>query len=310
MNSDFQTPPLLPDGFRVGHWTDADAWTGCTVVLCPAFTVGGCDVRGSAPGSRELALLATEKSMQEVHALLLTGGSAFGLAAADGVMGYLEERGVGYQTPWVKVPIVPSAVIFDLNVGRSDVRPTAQSGYAACTAASEHIGQLGAIGAGVGATVGKWAGLEHAMRGGFGAATIAWDEAVVTAVAVVNALGDVLSQRGGVLAGARNGAGGFLANEYTFDQLAHLRAGGGALQNTTLVALLTNVALSKLEANKLAQRAHDGMARAVKPVHTSFDGDIIFALSRGTARASFDVLAEAGAEATARAIRSAVVDHT
>jgi L-aminopeptidase/D-esterase-like protein len=299
----------LPDGFRFGHWTDAQALTGCTVILCPSGTVGGCDVRGGAPGSRELALLASEKSMQEVHAVLLTGGSAFGLAAADGVMRYLEERGIGYPTPCGRVPIVPAAVIFDLNVGRNDVRPNAESGYAACASASEVIGTQGAIGVGIGATVGKWAGMPHCMRGGLGVATVGWDDLIVTAIVVVNALGDVLDANGRILAGARCEEGKFIAETCPFEEYAHLSTGRGALQNTTLVALLTNAALSKIEVNKLSQRAHDGMARSIKPVHTSFDGDMAFGLSCGSVHVPFDVLAEAGAEVTSRAIRSAVTSR-
>jgi L-aminopeptidase/D-esterase-like protein len=309
MSNDPQKSPCLPNGFRVGHWSDPEARTGCTVILCPPQTVGGCDVRGGAPGSRELALLDSDRSMQEVHAVLLTGGSAFGLAAAEGVMRFLEERKIGYQTPWAKVPIVPAAVIFDLGEGRSDVRPDPASGYASCMAAKATVEAQGSVGAGTGATVGKWAGMEYRVKGGLGVATIAWDDVVVTAIAVVNALGDVVEENGTILAGARRATGEHLADASGFAEYARVASGRGALQNTTLVALLTNGVLSKLDANKLAQRAHDGMARAIKPVHTSFDGDLVFGLASGNARVPFDILAEAGAEATARAIRSAVISH-
>lgn len=292
----------LPPGFRAGHWTDPDGMTGCTVVLCPDRTVGGCDVRGSSPSSRELALLESERSMQEVHAVLLTGGSAFGLAAADGVMRFLEEHGTGYRTPWARVPIVPAAVIYDLNTGSSAVRPTAESGYAACSAAASTIGS-GRYGAGTGATVGKWNGIAQAMPGGLGVATGRLGEIEIAAIAVVNAIGDIYGADGTILAGAREAGGGWAVQEK-----------GAALRmpldpepvNTTLVALLTNARLTKVEANRLAARGHDGMARAIKPVHTSHDGDLIFALASGTHQGMFDAIAEMAADLTAEAIRNAV----
>jgi L-aminopeptidase/D-esterase-like protein len=296
-----------PPGFRVGHWQDERALTGCTVILTPPATVGGCDVRGSSPGSRELALLASEKTMQEVHALLLTGGSAFGLAAADGVMRFLEEKGVGYGTPWGRVPIVPAAVIFDLNVGSASVRPRADAGYSAAAAAVHEGGPQGSLGAGIGATVGKWAGVESRMRGGIGMATIEHGEMIVTAVAVVNAVGDVVSDEGRVLAGARLPGGRWVADE---DPLRRIRIARGTpleLTNTTLVAILTNARLTKVDANRVAQRGHDGLARAIRPVHTSFDGDVVFTLASGPVEVQVDVAAEIAAAAAASAIRSGVL---
>lgn len=295
---------MLPSGFSIGHWTDDRALTGCTVILCPPGTVGGCDDRGSSPGSRELALLASDKTMQEVHAVLLTGGSAFGLAAADGVMKYLEEQAIGYQTPWVKVPIVPAAVIFDLNIGSSTVRPTAESGYKACLAALQEGIVEGNVGAGAGATVGKWGGMEGRMKGGMGIASHISDKLVVTSVAVVNAVGDVLDERGGIVAGARDRTGRWLA-ESNLDR-TFADAASSLLSNTTLVAILTNARLTKVEANRLAQRGHDGMARAVKPVHSSHDGDIVFGLATGEVQSPFDLVAEIGADLTAQAIRRGV----
>ncbi len=295
---------MLPPGFSIGHWTDDRALTGCTVILCPQGTVGGCDVRGSSPGSRELALLASDKTMQEVHAVLLTGGSAFGLAAADGVMKYLEEHTIGYQTPWVNVPIVPAAVIFDLNIGSSTVRPTAESGYKACRAAMYEGIAEGNVGAGAGATLGKWGGMEGRMKGGVGIASHISDKLSVTSVAVVNAVGDVLDERGAIIAGARDRAGKWLA-ESNRDR-AFADAASSLLSNTTLVAILTNARLTKVEANRLAGRGHDGMARAVKPVHTSHDGDIVFGLAAGEVVSPFDLVAEIGADLTAQAIRSGV----
>ena len=298
---------VLPEGFRIGHWTDADALTGCTVVLCPPGTVGSCDVRGGSPGSRELSLLSPEKSMQEVHAVLLTGGSAFGLAAADGVVRYLEERGIGYETPWARVPIVPAAVVYDLNIGSATVRPGPEAGYKACTAARAGDVAEGNVGAGTGATVGKWAGAGPGtrMKGGFGLAAVHMGDIVVCAAAVVNAVGDIVDPTGRVLAGARAEDGRWLADVDPYAMVT----GGIPLQhaNTTLVVLHTNAALTKVDVYRFAQRGHDGMARAVRPVHTSYDGDLVFALaSKQAGPAPVDVVAEMGAEATALAIRRAV----
>jgi L-aminopeptidase/D-esterase-like protein len=300
------SPLHLPPGFRIGHWHDDKGMTGCTVVLTPPQTVGGADVRGNSPGSRELSLLASEKSMQEVHAVLLTGGSAFGLAAADGVMRFLEERGVGYTTPWVKVPIVPAAVIFDLNVATAQIRPNADSGYAACASASESELRTGSVGVGIGATVGKWAGLENRMRGGFGLALQEHRELVVAAAVVVNAVGDVFDDRGGVLAGAREKGGEWVSATDPLRRMRLPRGNPMQLTNTTLAVVMTNATLTKVDANRVAQRGHDGFARAIRPVHTMFDGDVVFALASGGATAQVDLVAEMGAEAIADAIRSAV----
>ena len=304
MKTENQIPQsILPPGFSIGHWTDEAALTGCTVILCPPATVGGCDVRGSSPGSRELALLESEKTMNEVHAVLLTGGSAFGLAAADGVMQYLEEHDIGYKTPWVRVPIVPAAVIFDLNIGSKSVRPTAKSGYDACSDARRDAILEGSVGAGTGATVGKWAGTEFRMKGGVGIAGVTRDTLSVTAVAVVNAVGDVIDEGGSILAGARGNNKRWLAEQ---DPLRTFARVPPRLSNTTLVAIMTNARLTKVEVNRLAQRGHDGMARAIKPIHTSYDGDVVFGLACGEVAEAFDLVAEMGAEVTAQAIRRAV----
>ena len=296
--------PSLPAGFMIGHWSDPSALTGCTVIICPPLCVGGCDVRGSSPGSRELALLASDKTMQEVHAVLLTGGRAYGLAAADGVMLYLEEHNIGYLTPWARVPIVPAAVIFDLNIGSNEIRPTRESGYAACGSAKPDNLIQGSVGVGTGATVGKWGGGETRMMGGFGIATNREGSLITTAVAVVNAVGDVVDRSGNVLAGARAPGGRWLSDT---DPLRTLARGKAVLQgNTTLVVILTNAKLSKVEVNRMAQRGHDGMARAIVPVHTSFDGDAVFGLASGLVDAPFDLVAELGAAATAEAIRNGV----
>ena len=261
-------------------------------------------MRGSSPGTRETALLESGKKMEEVHAVLLSGGSAFGLAAADGVMRFLEERGTGYRTPWGIVPIVPAAVIFDLNVGSASVRPTAGSGYAAARAASGTEIEEGSVGAGTGATVGKWAGPGFSMPGGFGLSSLEQNGLIVCAASVVNALGDILDDAGGVVAGARDERGMWCSAE---DPLRTLSGRGKpAPSNTVLVAIMTNGALSKVDANRVAMRAHDGMARAVRPAHTSYDGDTVFCLASGNVEADIDLVAEMAAETTAMSIRRAV----
>lgn len=295
-------------GFKIGHYTHGDALTGCTVILCPPKTIGGCDIRGSSPATRETALLASDKTMQEVHAVVLTGGSAFGLSVADGVMKFLEEQDVGYQTPWIKVPIVPTAAIFDLNIGNLKVRPGAEEGYKACETAKENNNLQGNVGAGTGATVGKWSGAEYRMKGGLGISRLERGEVVVGCVAVVNAVGDVVDRDGKILAGARTPTGEFLARSDILRTLAHGKVSLNS--NTTLICLATNAALTKVHVNRLAQRAHDGMARAIIPAHTSYDGDLVFALASGNVDANFDLIAEMGAEATAQAIRSAVKHAT
>jgi L-aminopeptidase/D-esterase-like protein len=219
-------------------------------------------------------------------------------------MVYLENAGIGYITPWARVPIVPAAVIFDLNVGSGVVRPGAEAGRRACQAADGVITDEGTVGAGTGATVGKWAGTEHRMKGGLGCAGVSRGDVLVCAVAVVNAVGDVLDESGDILAGARSRTGKWLADD---DPLRTFRRGTPVLAtNTTLVVLMTNAKLSKVEANRVAQRGHNGMARAIKPVHTSYDGDVVFVLSCGAVDANIDLVAEMGAEATAVAIRNGV----
>jgi len=293
------------EGFKVGHFTNLDGLTGCTVILCPPKTKASCEVRGSSPGSRELALLAPDKKMEEVHAILLSGGSAFGLAAADGVMKWLEEHDMGYQTPWVKVPLVPTAVVFDLNVGKSDVRPDAAAGFEACKHATGAGVEEGNVGAGTGATVGKWRGLEYCMKGGLGSGSASVEDLVVGSIAVVNAVGDILDASGRIVAGARTERGAFFGNTENYKSFAR----GKVLEktNTTLAVVATNADFNKTELFRIAQRMHDGFARAINPVHTSYDGDVSFALSRGSVRADLDFVAEIAASITAEAIRRAVL---
>ena len=290
-------------GIKVGHYTDETSITGCTVILCPPNTAASCDVRGNSPGSRELALLAPDKQMQEIHAILLSGGSAFGLGAANGVMKFLVEKTIGYKTPWAIVPIVPSAIIFDLNIGSSTVFPTPENAYQACVASSVKFEQ-GSVGAGTGAVIGKWSGFENAMKGGVGSSSIKVGDVIVGAIAIVNAVGDIVNSDGTILAGARSGGKFFgKGNRLSYLNNEQLLSRN---TNTTLVVVATNARFSKVDIYRIAQRAHDGMARAIVPCHTTFDGDVSFALSCGVVKAPIDLVSEMGAETTAEAIRNAV----
>jgi L-aminopeptidase/D-esterase-like protein len=299
-------------GIRVGHAQDVRSRTGCTVVLMPERgVVCGVDVRGSAPGTRETDLLAPTAHVEVVHAILLAGGSAFGLDAASGVMRFLEERGVGYEVgPW-RVPIVPGAVIFDLGVGDGSVRPDAAMGYAAAAAARAETFPEGSVGVGCGATAGKLAGLERAMRSGLGTASRRVGDVVVGALAVANAIGSIYDpQTHERIAGPRADDGTFLDERPLIEALLHSaelvpRAGA----NTTLAVIATNARLRKVDATKVAQMAHDGLARSIVPVHLTRDGDTIFACATGEVDAPLDLVgilaAEAVAEAIARGVRAA-----
>jgi len=289
-------------GFKIGHSTNKEALTGCTVILCPPNTVGSCFVSGNAPGSRELELLSPDMTVSEVHAIVLTGGSAFGLACADGVMRFLEENGIGYQTPWAKIPIVPAAVVYDLNVGNPKIRPTAEDGYNACLNASVNF-ETGLVGAGTGTTVGKWAGFEYRMNGGVGFSIVQIDELIVSAVAVVNSVGDIVDEDGKIIAGAKAN-GKFIAEDKKFRFALQRKIQFGT--NTTLVCVMTNAILSKLETYKISKRADDGISRAIRPAHTSYDGDIIFTLATCKVKTEFEILAELSSYVVAEAIRDAV----
>ena len=294
-------------GLRVGHATDLEHLTGCTVVLCPpAGCVGSVDVRGSAPGTRETDLLRPGQLVERVNAILLTGGSAFGLAAADGVMRFLEERNTGFPVGVTVVPIVPAAVIFDLTVGDFRVRPDAAMGYAACMAASEGLAAEGNVGAGTGASVGKALGPMLAMKAGVGSASISLpDGLIVGALVVVNALGDVVDPASGqIIAGARLPGGGWANSAALLVHGAALPS--GAASNTVIGVVATNARLDKAQANKVAQMAHDGLARAVRPAHTMGDGDTIFALSAGDLQADVSRVGQAAADMVAEAIVRAV----
>ena len=295
-------------GIRVGHWTNLEAATGCTVVLCTDGAVGGVDVRGGAPGTRETDLLNPVNVVEKVHAILLGGGSAFGLAAADGVMRWLEEQGIGFDAGVARVPIVPAAILFDLGFGSAKVRPDAASGYAACAAASDGPVAQGNVGAGTGATCGKMLGPLQAMKSGLGSASRQIEGgAIVAAVVAVNAAGDVYDPRTGrIVAGARKPGGKGFFNESGANAPspgANLLAG----TNTTIAVVATNAALSKIGATKVAQMAHDGLARAIRPAHMMFDGDTVFALSTGRVQADLSRIGAVAADVLAEAVLAAVL---
>lgn len=295
-------------GIQIGHFTHIEQNTGCTVFLCPDGTLGSVDARGPAPGSRELALLAPDKpDDKEVDAILLTGGSAFGLAAADGVMRRLSERGIGHPTPIRPVPIVPAAVVFDMGVASGDFVPNADSGYAACIAAETFHGEIeqGNVGAGAGVLVGKWAGFPHMMKGGFGVISMRVDEVVVAAAAVVNAVGDIVNEDGSVLAGARDLDGGWIAAHNPL-RYVDVLAVPPASTNTTLVIVATNAILSRSELARLTHQAHNGIAIAVRPSHTRHDGDIAFALSTERVAAPINLVNNMAVAAVSEAIRNGV----
>jgi len=299
-------------GIQVGHDTDRQGVTGCTVVLCPAGAVGGVDVRGSAPGTRETDLLRPINLVQEVHAVLLTGGSAYGLDAASGVMRWLEERGVGFNVGVGVVPIVPAAVLFDLTIGDPAARPDAEAGYRACQAASDGPVAEGSVGAGAGATVGKLLGPKFATKCGLGTASLKIGHGIVVgAIVAVNAFGDVVDpESGAILAGARQPVLGGFVN--TVKQMqGDLGQAILSFANTTLAVVATSAYLTKEAANKVAQMAHDGLARTIRPVHTMLDGDVVVCLATGKPPkkgrgADASVVGAAAAEVLAQAVVRAV----
>ena len=298
-------------GLKVGHFTLAGRPTGCTVILAEAGAVAGVDVRGAAPGTRETDLLDPVNSVPVVHAIVLAGGSAFGLDAATGVMKYLEEKGVGFDVRVAKVPIVPAAILFDLGVGDPKIRPNADCGFRAAAAATDGPVAEGDVGAGAGATVGKLLGAGRAMKGGIGSASITLpDGLVVSAIVAVNAVGDIIDPATGrVVAGVRTEDGKGLADARTLIRAGASRPSGRAGENTTIGVVATNASLTKAQATKVAQMAHDGYARAISPVHTMSDGDVIFALATGVRTDAADVTtigalaADVMAEAILRAVR-------
>jgi L-aminopeptidase/D-esterase-like protein len=309
------TPPPYPGsltdvtGLEVGHDSDPRRPTGCSVVLARAGAVAGVDVRGAAPGTRETDLLQPGHLVQRVHAVLLSGGSAWGLDAASGVMRWLEENGIGLDTGHGLVPIVPAAVIFDLGVGDGRIRPDAQAGYRACQAASRSAPAQGNVGAGSGALVGKLMGPQRAMKGGVGTASVSAGGCTVGALVVCNAVGDVLDPATGrLLAGARTADGRALQNTRDTLLQGHVPQHPLAGRNTTIGVIATDAVIDKAQAQRLAQVAHDGLARSINPVHTQLDGDTLFALGTGASGKPADMLllATLAAEVTARAVVNAV----
>lgn len=298
-------------GIEVGHFTDTRRPTGCTVIIARDGAVAGVDVRGAAPGTRETDLLHPSNLVQQIHAITLSGGSAWGLDAAGGVMQWLEENGVGLPVHYGLVPIVPAAVLFDLPVGDHSIRPNAAAGYAACAAASRNPPDEGNVGAGAGALVGKIFGIERAMKGGIGSASITVSGITIGAIVACNALGDVVDPTTGeVIAGVRTSAHELsLLDSRQALLTGHTPTPVLAGTNTTLGVVATDAILTKAQAHRLAQVAHDGLARSINPVHTMSDGDTMFAMGTGKSGKTLGMttLATAAAEVTARAVVRAIL---
>jgi L-aminopeptidase/D-esterase-like protein len=304
-------------GIEVGQAQDEKALTGCTVFLCRKGAVAGVDVRGGAPGTRETDLLDPVNLVEKVHAVVLAGGSAFGLDAASGVMRYLDEQGIGFDSGAGKVPIVPAAILFDLNLGRGDVRPDAEMGYRAASSASSDVPAEGNVGAGAGASIGKIFGMKSAMKSGIGSASMNVSGLVIGAMVAVNAFGDVIDpSTGQLIAGARSTNLGplKLGQEVFFaDTLETMKTfigrtvlGFATRANTVIGVVATNARLSKAEATKVAQMAQDGLARTIRPAHTMLDGDTFFTLATGEKKADVSIVGAFAAEVTAQAIVRAV----
>jgi len=302
-------------GIRVGHATDFKALTGCTVVLCEEGAIGGVDIRGTAAGTRQIDALTLLHLVDKIHAILLAGGSAFGLDAAGGVMAYLEEKGKGFDVGKTKIPIVPAAVIFDFGIGDFRVRPDRGMGYQACLNASRKV-EEGSVGVGVGATVGKLFGIDRAMKGGLGTSSIQGPNGlIVGGLVVVNAFGDVLDLNSNqILAGARRSKENFqFANSSKWIKQGVVRKRFGvstlsesAALNTTLGIIATNANLTKKEVHQVAQIAHSGLAKIISPLHTTFDGDLIFALSYGEKKGDVNTIGLLGEAALMEAVKRAV----
>jgi L-aminopeptidase/D-esterase-like protein len=297
------------DGLRVGHFTYSERPTGCTVILSEAGATAGVDVRGSAPGTRETDLLNPINLVQQVHAVVLSGGSAFGLDAASGVMAYLRERNIGFPTRAANVPIVPAAILYDLGLGDASITPDADAGYRACEAATNGPVAEGNVGAGTGATVGKSMGMERAMKGGLGTSSFEADNGIVVgAIVAVNCVGNVVDpSTGQIVAGARDTDTGSFVDTRQMAGLDITRTDAVA-QNTTIGLVATNASFTKTEMTKVAQMAQDALARTIYPAHTPGDGDTIFALATGTSEvgANLGAIGALGAEVLADAILRAV----
>ena len=300
-------------GIRVGHQTNIEAATGCTVVLCEEGAVGGVDARGGAPGTRETDLLRPTTLVSEVHAVMLSGGSAFGLAAASGVVRYLESKGVGLHFSGATIPIVPSAILFDLGLVQGDIRPTAEDGEIACRNASDALPAQGSVGAGTGATVGKMIGMERAMKGGIGTASVSLgDGLVMGALVAVNAIGGVYEAASGRIIAGPRGEDGVTILDAMAVALSPSASEGQPVStsNTTIGVVATNANLNKEQANKLASAGQDGIALAVRPAHLMGDGDTMFALATGGNNSAFDMnrLLAAAVMCVSEAIVNAVAE--
>lgn len=309
-------------GITIGHYTDLEQVTGCTVILCPSGAVAGVDQRGGAPGSREFALLSPVNTVQSVHAILLSGGSAFGLDAAGGVMRFLKEKNIGVETDAGKVPITPAAIIFDLGIGDQNAWPTPENAYEACLAANENAVEQGCIGAGTGATAGKLLGMNNAIKAGLGMATLDVGKGViVSALIVLNALGDIIDPDSNqIIAGTRNPEitkKVFKKQDVFANSLDLMKSPIGrtvfniaSSSNTVIGVVATNAKLTKVEATKVAQMAQNGLARSIRPANTTMDGDTIFSLSVGKKKLNVNIVGAYAAQAVQQAILNAVKHAT
>lgn len=295
------------EGIKVGHSQSNEGMTGCTVVICEDGAIAGVDVRGSAPGTRETDLLNAEKMVNEIHAVLLSGGSAFGLDAAGGVMKFLEDKKIGFDVGVTKVPIVSAAVIFDLDIGDYTIRPDFNMGYSAAKNATDEEESQGNIGCGMGATVGKILGPEYSMKSGIGSASMNIGELWVGAIIAVNSFGDVYDyETNNILAGAYDYKNKKLLNSYKIMK-EEKKSKDFSMKNTTIGVVATNGLLSKPEANKVAQMAQNGLARSINPIHTMYDGDTIFTMSTGKVKSDVNLIGTLSSEVVSRAITNAIL---
>lgn len=295
------------EGLKVGHSQSQEGITGCTAILCTQGATGGVDVRGGAPGTRETDLFRAENMIDKVHAIVLSGGSAFGLEASTGVMKYLEEEGIGFNVGVARIPIVASAVIFDLAIGDSKIRPDSQMGYQAAKTASIRENRQGNVGCGMGATVGKIMGPRNAMKSGIGSASIKLGELVVSAIVSVNSFGDIYNYKTGQqIAGVYDYDNKRLLN--TIDIMTNYDVNlGFSMENTTIGVIGTNAILTKAEANKISQMAHNGFARSINPVHSMMDGDTIFTMATNIVKSDVNIIGTLAAEVMSRAITNAII---
>lgn len=294
------------EGIKVGHSTSDQGITGCTVIVCEEGATGGVDVRGSAPGTRETDLFKAEKMVDKVHAIVLSGGSAFGLEAASGVMKYLEEEDIGFDVGLTKVPIVASAVIFDLNIGNHKIRPDFSMGYEAAKSASIEENSQGCIGCGMGATVGKILGPDNSMKSGLGSATLRIGNLVVSAIVSVNSFGDIYNyENNQQIAGVYDYENNRLLNTYEIMKKKEKDL-GFSMTNTTIGVIATNAKLNKAEANKVAEMAHNGFARSINPIHTMVDGDTIFTMSTNKVEGDLNLIGTMAAEVMSRSISNGI----